>query len=320
MRLFRSALVTGATGFIGSVLVKRLLAEQVEVTCLIRSKHRPTLADSAIRIIEVPSFDLATLKTKLAGLSADAVFNLASFGVQPQDRDPHKLIDGNVGLLTNLLAATANWPMRRFIHAGSCSEYGPPSAPGVLISENQPLRPTSMYGAAKAAAFLFGSSFASHLGVPFLTARLFGVYGTHEGPQRLIPYIVDRLQQHRPVDLTLGEQVRDLLFEDDVAEAFIEAAEAEELKFYEAYNVCSARPVRVRELGEKVANALNRPQHLLGWGERPYRADEPMWSVGDNRLFRAATAWRPRTPIEDGILRVISSRKEVEQVGERHAV
>ena len=317
MTAFRSALVTGASGFIGSVLVNRLLAEKIEVTCLVRCKQRlkGLPVNSGIRIVEVPSFDALSLKEKLTGIFSDVVFNLASYGVQPQDRDAQLLVEGNVALLTNLLTAIASWPIRRFIHAGSCSEYGHPSAGEKAISEEQPLRPTSTYGAAKAAAALFGSSLASHLGIPFLTLRLFGVYGTQEGPQRLIPYVIDRLKQQQDVDLTTGEQARDWLFEDDVAEAFLQAAEAESLKFYEAYNVCSGRATRVRDLAELVADTLHRPRHLLHWGERPYRADEPMWLVGDNRRFRESTSWRPRTAIEDGISRVISSRERCRAEG-----
>jgi nucleoside-diphosphate-sugar epimerase len=310
MTSFRSALVTGATGFIGSALVSRLLKEQVEVTCLVRSKDRlkPSLADSGTRILEAPSFDVSALRAKLADVCSEVVFNLASFGVQQEDRDTDQLIDGNVGLLAHLLEATAHWPIRRFIHAGSCSEYGLPLAEGTPISEDQPLRPTSIYGAAKAASGLFGGSLASHLEIPFLTLRLFGVYGPHEGPQRLVPYLLDRLERHQPVDLTPGEQVRDLLFEDDVIEAFLEAAGAEGLEFHEAYNVCSARPTRIRELGDIVARAMNRPHDLLHWGQRPYRPDEPMWLVGDNSRFLRVTAWRPRITLEEGILSLVSCR------------
>jgi len=54
--------------------------------------------------------------------------------------------------------------------------------------------------------------------------RLFGVFGTHEAPQRLVPYLIRHLEHNEAVDLTPGEQVRDLLFEDDVVQAFLEAA------------------------------------------------------------------------------------------------
>src|SRR5437588_9683736 len=142
MTSFRSALVTGATGFLGSVLVEHLLIQGVETTCLVR----PPAADSreipqGVRTIEATSFQSSQLKTKLAGVSADVVFHLASYGVRQNDRDPHQLIEGNIDLLTDLLVATADWPPRRFVHTGSCSEYGFPEGENLPFPESQPLRP-----------------------------------------------------------------------------------------------------------------------------------------------------------------------------------
>ena len=319
MRSFGSALVTGATGFIGSALVSRLAAEQVRVTCLVRRKRASLPFDQLpnVRVIAVPSFQTPRLKAELANVTAEVVFNLASYGVQPEDRDPGELIEGNVGLVTHLLEAVANWPLLKFIHAGSCSEYGLPGSEGRPIAESQPLRPLSLYGAAKAASVLFGSAYASQLGVPFVTLRLFGVFGTREAPQRLVPYIIDRLENHEGADLTPGEQVRDLLFEDDVVRAFLVAAETE-LGLYEAYNICSSRPTRLRELGEMVADILQRPRELLQWGKRKYRSDEPMWLVGDNRRFVSATSWQPALGLEDGIRRVVSKRRQTRE--RQHAI
>jgi UDP-glucose 4-epimerase len=313
MKPFQSALVTGATGFIGSALVKRLLAEGVQVTCLLRSRPRASGALTALadaRVIELPSFHIAELKAQLTETSADTVFHLASYGVQQQDRDTGQLLEGNVALLCNLLEATAKWPLRRFLHAGSCSEYGLPVHEGTLISETQSLRPTSLYGAAKAAAFKFGNALAHRLTMPFVTLRLFGVYGSHEAPQRLAPYLIHRLKHDQTVDLTPGEQVRDFLYEDDVTDAFLAAAAADSLQFYEAYNVCSGHATRIRDFGEAVADALGKPRELLHWGERAYRTDEPMWQVGDNRRFAEAAAWSPQVSVPEGIRRMISAAKK----------
>jgi UDP-glucose 4-epimerase len=309
MRSFRSALVTGATGFIGSALVQRLLADRVQVTCLVRSRRRllaePNSPD--LRIIETHSFKDAELRQRLKDVPIDVVFHLASYGVRREDRDVRHLIEGNLELLADLLIAMAESPIRRFVHAGSCSEYGFPASDGILVSEQHPLNPTSLYGAAKAASFLFGNALASDLKIPFLTLRLFGVFGTREAPRRLLPYLIRRLASDQMVDLTPGEQVRDLLYEDDVVEAFISAAEAQGLNDGAVYNVCSGCPIRVRAVGEAVAYELGKPLHLLQWGKREYRSDEPMWLVGDNRRFASATGWQPSISLPAGIRRMISA-------------
>jgi nucleoside-diphosphate-sugar epimerase len=319
MRPIASALVTGATGFIGSALVSRLRACSVEVTYLIRSRQRAVNALAEfpdLQVIEVPSFQTSQLEAKLANISAEVVFHLASYGVQQEDRDFDQLIEGNVALVAHLLEATTHWPLRRFIHTGSCSEYGSPESEGTPISENQRLRPTSSYGAAKAATFLLGNALASRLRIPFVTLRLFGVFGTREAPQRLVPYLIHRLRRDEPVDLTPGEQVRDFLYEEDVAEAFLEAASSDRIKPYEVYNVCSGRPTRILDLGEAVADALKKSRQLLHWGERVYRDDEAMWQVGDNRRFVGATSWVPRISVEEGIRRMIVGAHDVRKKSE----
>ena len=63
----------------------------------------------------------------------------------------------------------------------------------------------------------------------------------------------------------------------------------------------------MREIGEAVADALHKPRHLLHWGKRPYRNDEPMWLVGDNSRFMQATSWRPQVSLAEGIRRMIES-------------
>src|SRR5438105_8240983 len=170
MTRFHSSLVTGGTGFIGSALVHRLLIDGVRVHCLVRAKARPSSVSDALagaNIIELSSLSLEELKSSLRGFSIDVVYNLASYGVNPDDRDPEGLVDGNVSLLARLLTVGAQLTPQRFVHTGSCSEYGPCSDGNAHLSEAHPLRPTSLYGAAKAAAELYGDVLAARGGIAF---------------------------------------------------------------------------------------------------------------------------------------------------------
>jgi UDP-glucose 4-epimerase len=307
-----SALVTGATGFIGSALVQRLSAEGVSVLCLVRpeSPGRSHIRNlPRVELIETENYESSALSQRLSGIQTDVVFNLASAGVAPEERDPQRLLAGNLTIVTGLVSATAAWPLRKFIHVGSCSEYA--TAPeGHKLTEADSLQSVSLYGAAKVCAHIYGAAFALSKGLPFLTLRLFGVFGVGEARNRLVPYLISHLQRDTPVDLTPGEQVRDLLYVDDIVEALLQGAESDRLVAGSAYNVCSGKGIRIRDLAEEVANVMNKPKSLLRFGDRPYRADESMWIVGDNKRFTAHSGWAPKISVQEGIRKMVSASGE----------
>jgi nucleoside-diphosphate-sugar epimerase len=174
------------------------------------------------------------------------------------------------------------------------------------LTEEDPLFPVSLYGAAKACSHVYGAAFAKLRNIPFCTLRLFGVFGPGEASYRLIPYVISHLRRDTPVDLTGGEQLRDLLYVDDVVEALLLAAKSDALPSGSSYNICSGQGVSIRRVAEEVAEAMNKPKNLLRFGARPYRADEPMWLVGDNQRFRSVTGWLPRVTLRDGIGEMVS--------------
>ena len=172
------------------------------------------------------------------------MFNLAASGVQPGDRDPNELLSGNAGLLINLLQAVAEWPGARFVHAGSCYEYGRCKR-GVRLRESAPLEPTSVYGAAKVAAWHCGRALARQLRIPLVTLRLFGCFGFGEAPQRLVPYVIRKLLAAEPIDLTAGTQARDFLHIEDVTSALVATARCGPFPA-DVFNVCSGKATSVR--------------------------------------------------------------------------
>ena len=302
-------LLTGASGFIGGALARRLAQVGFHVICLMRPARAASYDlknINGIDVITVSSFDRRTLEKTLDCISADVVFNLASYGVKRSERNPLMMIEGNISLLSVLMQVTSEWPLKIFVHAGSCSEYAPPGA-NAALRESDPLRPQSLYGAAKAASFIFGNALADGLGIPLVTLRLFGVYGLGEDPDRLVPYIIGKLRSGEKVDLTAGEQVRDLLYIEDVIDAFQAALEIPDVRQSDVYNICSGRPVRIRDIAVSVARAMNQPEKMLLLGKRPYRQDEPMWLVGDNRLFKSVTGWKPTIDLQEGIGRMVAA-------------
>lgn len=307
-----SYLVTGATGFIGKALVARLSQESDSVYCLVspksgQSERLPRLA--GLIPIETGSTD-PLLPDALANAMPEVVINLASYGVDPISRDPDALVHGNIGVMVQLIQGLRRTSPRVILHAGSWSEYAEMDGSEAIL-ETHPISPRSVYGAAKAATSILGNGLARQAGIPFVTLRLFNVFGVGEAPHRLIPHLIDRLSRSELAELTPGDQIRDLTYVDDVVDAILVASKSP-LQPYSAYNVCSGMPTQMRWVCETVAEMMGKPRDLLSFGAMPSREDEPQAVIGNNDHFVSATGWHPRISVEDGIRRMIAHHSRVE--------
>jgi UDP-glucose 4-epimerase len=296
LRVEGRTLVTGAGGFIGANLVRRLLADGHRVTALVRpGSDRWRLEGLDLDVVEadvregVPSgFDL--------------VFHLAAHGAYSWQEDEPAIRETNVLGTRNALAAG-----RRVVVAGSSSEYGPkPHAP----SEDEPLEPDSAYGAAKAAATTLT---LEHGGV---VLRLYSAYGPWEEPDRLIPTLLGRALVGELPPLVSPKVARDFVHVDDVCEAFVRAADRGEPG--RVYNLGSGRQTTIEEVVETV-RALLGVDAEPEWGSMPHRRwDTDTWVANPDRI-RHELGWEARTDLEDGLRRTLDWLR-TEAPGERYGM
>src|SRR5687768_1101883 len=123
----RTALVTGATGFIGQHLIRRLIAGNFTPYCLVRAGSlAPELRERLpeVRWLKLQSDEAEDWARALRGVQAEVVFHRASAGVLPGTASPQVTIETNVRLMCRLLTAVADWPLRNVFCAGTFSEYG----------------------------------------------------------------------------------------------------------------------------------------------------------------------------------------------------
>jgi nucleoside-diphosphate-sugar epimerase len=306
----RSALITGASGFIGRALAKRLVNGGWDVGCV--GRRDPQIPGAAFMRAARLADD--ELRDALADRRFNVLFHVAAYGVTPTDTDPATIFDVNIAGTAAAVRAAAAVGTDVVVYVGSCSEYEQ-ATPDVLIREDHRLTTRGLYGPSKAAGGLWGQALARRLGVAFIWLRLFGVYGPGEASHRLLPSIASRLAHDLPADLSPGDQMRDVLYVDDVVDGLISAEGAARHGALGPFNLCSGKALSVKMFALAIADALGKSRQLLKFGAIPYRSGEPMWLVGCGDAFAGASGFAPHTSLQAGLARSLESMSNVASDG-----
>ena len=170
------AVVTGAGGFIGSNLTRRLIKEKIQVHVLVRNKSSLTRLKDISGKIKVHLTDLSDekeLTTIIKNIIPDYIFHLATFENYRDETKISEMIKNNIVVTKNLLVACNKISYKCFINTGSSSEYGLKRKP---MRETDSLNPLSFYSVTKASATFLSQVFARQFNKPIITFRLFSVY------------------------------------------------------------------------------------------------------------------------------------------------
>lgn len=299
--------VTGASGHIGSHLVRRLVAEGHTVAALMRPASDRTILTGALPRLHIIEGDLLAggYRASLEAFAPETVYHLAWWGTAAEDRHAPQQITANVRATLDLLEAAHHAGAKLFVGIGSQAEYGRVSG---CIAEDQPLRPETAYGVAKAALSQYlVPAYCERAGMRSVWLRLFSVYGPGDAAAHMLPTLIETLlDRHRPA-LTLGEQQWDYLYIDDAAAAIAIAGATPELSG--AFNIASGRAVPLRAVVEQVRDRID-PTLPLGFGDVPYRHDQVMHLQGDITRMQQATGWQPLVSLEDGLRRTVEWHRQ----------
>lgn len=289
-------LVTGATGFIGSHVVRELRARGLDVRAPVRSSSRGSaLADLENEVEWVPCDLSVASPSELRDLcdSVDACIHAAWY-VEP-GKYAHAAENVEwVGTSMRLLEALAAGGCGRAVYIGTCFEYDHRTG---YLAESSPTRPWTLYGAAKLSTGWMGAKLAEQLGVAFSWARLFYQYGPHEQEGRLVPHVVRSLLSGEDVPVTRGTQIRDFLHVSDVASALADVSGSEHVG---AVNIGSGRPVSVRDVVGTIGEILGEPGRIR-FGARPDSPSDPPFICANNSVLVDEIGWKPRFDLESGL-------------------
>ena len=308
----RRVLVLGGTGFIGRRVALHLTGAGADLHLVARRPElsAPLWKRLGVRgaIIEADLSREGAAGGVVRSVRPSITFNLAGYGVDPEERNEALADRLNHGLVEELIRLSetlqdAEWPGQHLVHTGSAAEYG---AAGGKLREDTPPAPTGLYGRSKLAGTEALARAASSGVLRAVSARLFTVYGPGERAGRLLPSLLEAARTGTELPLTAGNQRRDFTYVDDVAEGLLRLGVLS-TPALGAVNLATGTLEAVRRFAERAAVVLGLPEERLRFGVLPGRPDEMMHDGVSVERLQELTRWLPETPIEEGVLRTLEA-------------
>lgn len=305
----KTAVVTGADGFIGSHLTEALLAEGWRVKAL--AQYNSFNNWGLLEGVSHPALEVVTGDVRDPNFcrhlveGADTVFHLAALIAIPYSYvAPDSYIDTNVKGTLNICQAARDGGVGRVLVTSTSEVYG--TARYVPIDENHPRQPQSPYSASKIGADALALSFHSAFGLPVSIVRPFNTYGPRQSARAIIPTIITQIASgERRIKVGDLTPTRDFNYVGDTCRGFLAIAECDEAVGCEL-NIATGTEVSMQQTLETIARLMDAD---VEWVRDPARirpaASEVFRLCGDATRLRSMTGWEPRHTLEDGLRRTI---------------
>ncbi len=309
-----NVIVTGATSFIGRAVTEELLRQGCQVTAVIRPDS-PGLSSYSdrpgIRVVPLNLSEISKLAKQDSAAPSLGVpeppyawFHLGWEGAGSANRSKPELQRKNIGYALDALEAAASLGCRRFLFSGSQAEYGICSGP---MKEEMDCHPVSEYGKNKVEVLRRALARAEELGVEYLHARIFSVYGPGDHPWSLVETCLDQFLAGGHMDLGPCTQMWNYLYVEDAARALVQ------LLLGKApggvYNVAGEDTRPLRSFIEEI-HQLCGGRGTYVYGHRPPNAEGVVSLNPDLSKLKAATGWKGQVDFAAGIKEMIRLRKE----------
>jgi len=317
----QSILVTGAAGFIGFHLSRKLLERGNQVIGVdnLNPYYDVTLKKARLeRLKPLNGFffykediqNLSGLKEIFQKHSIDRVCNLAAqAGVRYSLKDPFSYQKSNLEGFLNLLELAREYEISNFVYASSSSVYG--DNPKIPFSVDDRVdSPVSLYGATKKANELMAHAYSHLFGIPCTGLRFFTVYGPWGRPDMALFLFTDAILNDRPINVyNYGRMKRDFTYVDDVVEGTMAALEKPFA--YEVFNLGNSEPIELMDFIGIIEEELGREaqKNLM-----PLQPGDVLETSADIGKSKDMLGFSPKTPIREGIKKFLAWYREYYKV------
>ena len=309
--------ITGAAGFIGFYLSKRLLEGGAKVIGLdnMNDYYEVSLKEERLRILnELDGFtfikgDLADkdmIMSIFKDYKPDIVVNLAAqAGVRYSIDNPDAYIQSNLVGFFNILEGCRHYPVKHLVYASSSSVYGGNTKIPFCV-EDQVDKPVSLYAATKKSNELMAYSYSKLYGIKLTGLRFFTVYGPMGRPDMAYFKFAKKIMKGEPIQIyNNGDMYRDFTYVDDIVEGIVNilphTPEADELgAYYKVYNIGNNKPEKLMDYIAALESALGREAKKEFLPMQPGDVYQTYADVTD--LIRDFD-FKPETTIQDGLNR-----------------
>lgn len=302
----KRAIVTGATGAVGTALIKELVNKNIEVLVFCREDSARIANIPVNPLVHTIYCDLTELSKiqNTTGKNYDVFYHFAWMGTTGTSRNDMYLQNQNVLYALDAVGAAKRFGCTTYIGAGSQAEYG--RVEGVLKSDT-PAFPETGYGIAKLCAGQMTREYAHQLGLRHIWMRILSVYGPNDGTQSMVMSTIKKLKKGEIPQFTKGEQMWDYLFSGDAGRAFrLIGEKGVDGKIY-VLGSGRARPLAeyIRLIRDIVC-----PNGQIELGAIPYAPKQVMCLQADITELNRDTGFVPETDFATGIKYIIGENNK----------
>lgn len=300
----KKAIVTGATGFIGSWVAYELVNQGVEVIALVRPNSEiPAKLKNRVKTVCCEMSDYHNLASLIEDRDFDAIYHFAWAGVSGKDLKNEELQNNNLKYTLDLIRSTQAINCKRFIGAGSLHEIE-----GYYEMQEDKIVTNLgfMYKASKIAAHWMGKALAGSLGIEFFWPIITNTYGVGEISQRLVNSIIRKILAGESPEVSMAKQMYDFVYISDVAKAFYLIGE----KGIDGHNytIGSGSPTQLRnylEIVGELTNKVNNSDIEIGFGKHSGSVVYLPEKEFDKSNLTRDTGFEPQISFEEGIKKTI---------------